>query len=317
MILLLGASGYMGGAFAEALRERGWAYRACARSEADYTRFDVLLGLLRRERPELVVSAAGFTGRPNVDACEEARAETLAGNVLFLQTLAHACRVVEVPWGHVSSGCIYAGAKVEEGGVLRVERDLMKAGLREGWESGRMILRGFTEEDEPNFSFHRPPCSFYSGSKALGEEAVRGLGGGYLWRLRIPFDGVDHPKNYLSKLLTYPKLYDNVNSISHRGDFARACLDLWGVRAPFGVYNVTNPGWVTTRQVVGLIQEVWRSDRRFEFWQSDEEFYRLAARAPRSNCVLDEGKLVGAGVRVRPVTEALRDSLERWVPAGG
>jgi hypothetical protein len=32
---------------------------------------------------------------------------------------------------------------------------------------------------------------------------------------------------------------------------------------------------------------------------------------------LDEGKLVGAGVRVRPVTEALRDSLERWVPAGG
>ena len=51
-------------------------------------------------------------------------------------------------------------------------------------------------------------------------------------------------------------MYDNVNSISHRADFARACLDLWKRRAPFGTYNVTNPGFVTTRQVVELIEEI-------------------------------------------------------------
>ncbi len=82
--------------------------------------------------------------------------------------------------------------------------------------------------DEPNFTFRRPPCSFYSGTKALGEEAISDIGQNYIWRLRIPFDQFDNPRNYLSKLQNYPKVYDNVNSLSHRGDFVAACLDLCG-----------------------------------------------------------------------------------------
>ena len=35
----------------------------------------------------------------------------------------------------------------------------------------------------------------------------------------------------------YAKVYDNVNSISHRADFVSACLDTWKLRAPFGIYN--------------------------------------------------------------------------------
>ena len=93
-------------------------------------------------------------------------------------------------------------------------------------------IRGFTETDEPNFSFRDPPCSFYSATKALAEEAIAGIGQSYIWRLRIPFDSVDNPRNYLSKVQRYAKVYDNVNSISHRADFVRACLDLWALRAP-------------------------------------------------------------------------------------
>jgi dTDP-4-dehydrorhamnose reductase len=312
MILLLGSKGYIGQAFGEALRERGWGFRPVSRAEADYTHFDVLLSLLRRETPEFVVSAAGYTGKPNVDACETAQADTLAGNTLFPQTLAHACHAAGVPWGHVSSGCIYSGAKFLRDGRLEVEKDLMSPRAQTLLRDHPEAVRGFTEEDEPNFSFRRLPCSFYSGSKALGEEAVRGLGGGYLWRLRIPFDHVDLPKNYLSKLLAYPRLYENVNSISHRGDFVRACLDLWAMRAAFGIYNVTNPGYVSTRQVVEKIQAVLRPERKFEYWSSDEEFYRLAAKTPRSNCILDGAKLAAAGVRIRGVDEALEASLRGW-----
>ena len=51
-------------------------------------------------------------------------------------------------------------------------------------------IHGFTETDPPNFSFRDPPCSFYSGTKALGEEAIAGIGQSYIWRLRIPFDEI-------------------------------------------------------------------------------------------------------------------------------
>jgi len=314
MILLLGASGYIGEAFAGELQRRKTAFTPIARKQVDYTRFDVLLDFLKTKKPEFVINAAGYTGKPNVDACELDKAGTLAGNTLLPQTVAHACAVAGVPWGHVSSGCVFSGAKVTVNGQRRVEKDMTKPELRALAEKSPEKIHGFAEADTPNFSFRDGPCSFYSGSKALGEEALAGIGQSYVWRLRIPFDEIDGARNYLSKVQRYAKVYDNVNSISHRADFVRACLDLWQRRAPFGVYNVTNPGFVTTRQVVGLIEQFLKPARKFEFWSGDEEFYHFAARTPRSNCVMDVSKLLSAGVKIRPVAEALEDSLKNWQP---
>jgi dTDP-4-dehydrorhamnose reductase len=314
MILLLGATGYMGEAFAAELRRRGWPFRAVSRADVDLTRFDALLRFLRDTRASFLINAAGFTGKPNVDACETRRAETLLGNVLLPQSLAHACSVAGIPWGHVSSGCIYNGGKIRHGDTLEVVPDLMTPAHRARIEAHGPDLLGFTEEDPPNFSFRAPPCSFYSGTKALAEEAILGTGQAYIWRLRIPFDEFDGPRNYLSKLQRYPRVYDNVNSISHRGDFVRACLDLLERRAAFGIYNVTNPGYITAREVIQQVEAILRPSRRFEFWENDEEFYRQGVRTPRSNCILDTAKLLAAGVHLRPVSEALEEALRRWQP---
>ena len=323
MILLLGASGFIGSAFAAELHRRQTPFTALARAQFDYTRFNLLLDYLRRERPAFVINAAGYTGKPNVDACETARADTLLGNALLPQTIAHACAVAEIPWGHVSSGCIFSGAKTSSSPVGKthtdpaphIEKDLTRPDLRALVDRDPAAIHGFTEDDEPNFTFRDPPCSFYSGSKALGEEALRNSEKTYIWRLRIPFDELDNPRNYLTKLQRYARVYDNVNSISHRGDFARAALDLWERRAPFGTYHITNPGFITTRQVIALIEKILRPARPFEFWESDAEFYQTAAKTPRSNCVLDVSKLLATGVAMRPVTDALEDSLRRWQPA--
>lgn len=320
MVLLLGATGYIGTAFVEELNRRAIPFAAPQRKDLDYTRFDLLWAHLKSARPSFVINAAGFTGRPNVDACESARAETLLGNTLFPQSLAQACLATGIPFGHVSSGCIYTGARIAQNGESRIEPDLTKPDLRllvdtelraSNFGLNPCSIRGFTEQDPPNFSFRSPPCSFYSGTKALAEEAMAPLQNGYLWRLRIPFDEFDNPRNYLTKVQTYSKVYDNVNSVSHRTDFVRACLDLWSMRAPFGTYNITNPGWITTRHVVDKIKGILKPAREFEFWQNDAEFYKFA-KAPRSNCIMDVSKLLSAGIRIRPVDEALDHSLRNW-----
>ena len=77
---------------------------------------------------------------------------------------------------------------------------------------------------------------------------------------------------------------------------------------------MTNPGFVTTRHVVAQIEKHLKPARKFEFWASDEEFYKVAAKTPRSNCVMDVSKLLAAGVKIRPVEEALEDSLKHWKP---
>jgi len=312
MIVLLGSTGYIGQAFETTLRERGAKFISLSRRQIDYTQFEALRKFLEKNAVTFLINAAGYTGKPNVDACEKNWADTLHGNTIFPAMVAHVCASLGIPFGHISSGCIFSGAKIFENGVERIEKDLTKPDLQKLLQKNPSTIRGFSEADEPNFTFRSPPCSFYSGSKALAEEAIKSVGQNYIWRLRIPFDEFDNARNYLSKIQNYAKVYDNVNSLSHRGDFVRACLDLWEKRAPFGIYNLTNSGFVTTRQVVGMVEKILQPKRKFEFWSSDEEFYRVAAKTPRSNCVLDISKILSADVKIRSVEEALEDSLHEW-----
>ena len=314
MVFLLGYSGYIGQAFGQELAQRGIPFRPISRQEINYADYRSLRTTLQKEKPEFVINAAGFTGKPNVDACENQKGETVAGNVTLAQTVAQACDVAGVPLGFVSSGCIYTGAKVRrECGTWAVEDRLTEPLISELLSKRSDRVAGFTETDEPNFCFTHNNCSFYSGTKALAEEVMLQFPDYYVWRLRIPFDEFDGSRNYLSKVQRYAKVYQNWNSISHRADFVAACLDTWLQKIPGGVYNVVNPGYISTREVVEKIQQRLTSAWKPEFWKSDDEFYRFGAVTPRSNCILDTTKILKAGIRIRSSAEAMEDALNRWV----
>ena len=313
MVFLLGATGYIGQAFDKELAQRKIPFRVVSRKEIDYTDYRVLRAALQKEKPEFVINAAGFTGKPNVDACENQKGETVAGNVTLAQTVAQACDAAGVKLGFVSSGCIYTGAKVrQECGTWAVEDRLTEPLVSELLSTRSERVAGFSETDEPNFCFSHNNCSFYSGTKALAEEVMAGFPDFYVWRLRIPFDEFDGHRNYLSKVQRYAKVYQNWNSISHRGDFVAACLDTWLQKITGGVYNVVNPGYISTREVVQKIQERLKPAWKPKFWESDDEFYRFGAVTPRSNCILDTTKILKAGIRIRSFQEALDEALECW-----
>ena len=315
MVFLLGSSGYIGQAFGQELAQRGIPFRPISRQEINYADYRSLRTTLQKEKPEFVINAAGFTGKPNVDACENQKGETVAGNVTLAQTVAQACDAAGIRLGFVSSGCIYTGAKVrKECGTWAVEDRLTEPLVSELLSKRSDRVAGFSETDEPNFCFAHNNCSFYSGTKALAEEVMSQFPDFYVWRLRIPFDEFDGQRNYLSKVQRYAKVYQNWNSVSHRRDFVAACLDTWLQKAPGGVYNVVNPGYVSTQEVVEKIREKLKSGWSPDFWGSDDEFYRFGAVTPRSNCILDTTKILKAGIKIRPVAEALAEALDRWVP---
>jgi dTDP-4-dehydrorhamnose reductase len=306
----------MGQAFGKELSQRGIPFRPVSRKEINYGDYRVLRAALQKEKPEFAINAAGFTGKPNVDACEKERGETIAGNITLAQTVAQACDTAGVRLGFVSSGCIYTGAKVRrECGTWAVEDRLTEPLVSELLSKRSDRVAGFSETDEPNFCFAHNNCSFYSGTKALAEEVMAGFPDFYVWRLRIPFDEFDGVRNYLSKIQRYPKVYQNWNSISHRRDAVAACLDTWLQKIPGGIYNMVNPGYISTREVVQKIRQRLKPRWEPEFWHSDDEFYRFGAITPRSNCILDPGKLLKSGIRIRPVEEALEEALDRWVKA--
>jgi dTDP-4-dehydrorhamnose reductase len=286
MIYLLGGSGYVGHAYQALLTRKGIPFRNLRRAEVDYTNVEVLRAALLRDKPEFLINAAGYTGKPNVDACELHKHECLFGNAVLPGIVADACAAAGVPWGHVSSGCIYSGARPDGS--------------------------GFREDDTPNFTFRTNHCSFYSGTKALGEEVLAGKPDVFVWRLRIPFNNVDNPRNYLTKLIRYSRLLEATNSISQLEEFCAATFACWEKRVPFGTYNITNPGQVTTHEVVDLIRKSGVSDKEFVFFKDEDEFMHVAAKTPRSNCVMDSSKLASVGIQMTEVHAAVARDLSRW-----
>ncbi len=286
MIYLLGGSGYVGGAYQALLRKKGIPFVNLRRADVDYSNPAILRAALLRDRPDFLINAAGYTGKPNVDACELHKAECLYGNAVLPGVIAQACADAGIPWGHVSSGCIYTGSRPDG--------------------------TGFTETDAPNFTFRQNNCSFYSGTKALGEEVLQGQSQLYIWRLRIPFNHEESPRNYLTKLMRYSRLLEAENSISQLEEFVAATFACWEKRIPFGTYNVTNPGHVTTREVVEMIKQSGVCTKEFSFFQSEDEFMHVAAKTPRSNCVMTSAKLAAAGIQMTEVHEAVRRDLRNW-----
>jgi dTDP-4-dehydrorhamnose reductase len=290
MIYLLGGTGYVGQEFQAQLRARGIAYKNISRYEFDYNEPNRLYNALSIDKPEFLINCAGYTGKPNVDACELDKANCLRGNAVLPGIIADACKKLNIPWGHVSSGCIYTSS----GHV---------------WRSN-----GWTEEDKPNFTFRsKGGCSWYSGTKGLGEEVLAGYDNVYIWRLRIPFNNINSPRNYLSKLMNYNTLLDATNSLSDLNEFVSACLDSYLNKLPYGIYNVTNPGKVTTKEVIELINKYKIVDKEFKFFKDESEFMKVAAKTPRSNCVLDSSKILNAGIKLTEVHEALDKVLSNWV----
>lgn len=289
MIVLLGASGYIGSAFSKRLALHSIESTAVSRKDVDYTQPSLLREFLRSQPVDFLINCSGYTGRPNVDGCETNQVECFKANVDFPVTIAEVCSELKLYWGHISSGCIYNGSS---------ERP-----------------DGFIETDEPNFSFQSPPCSYYSGTKALAESRLANFENIYLWRPRMPFNQFDGPRNYLSKLLRYDCLLNATNSISHLDEFVDACIECWLKRVPPGIYNVVNTGAVTTFEIVDLIQRILKPKRDFQFFRNESHFMQVAAVAPRSNCILDNQKLKSAGIAMRDAREAIEQSLIHWTTA--
>tara|TARA_B100000902_G_scaffold399837_1_gene472896 strand:+ start:556 stop:1425 length:870 start_codon:yes stop_codon:yes gene_type:complete len=289
MYIVLGKNGYIAEAIIKELKYRKLNYVAFSRSDLDYTNFKEFQNYYHINynssstptKNSTIINCAGYIGKPNVDACESNKGDTIMGNVVFPTNLANHCTTNSSTLVQISSGCIYNGYE-----------------------------KHFSEEDEPNFTFRNG--SFYSGTKALCERMILNHNPrSYIFRLRIPFDEYSSPRNYLTKLLSYETLLDVENSLSHRGDFASYTIDLLEQKVPHGIYNITNRGSVTTKQVVELIKKYNLSSKNFKFFDDLNSFSEEVV-APRSNCVLDTSKLESY-IKTRSAEEALKDSLSKYL----
>lgn len=290
MILLLGGSGYVGQAFARGLRARNLEFVAPGRRELDGLSKDAVAAAVDALKPRFVLNAIGFTGRPNIDGTEREKLHTLITNTTVPGILGEVLGARGIRLGHVSSGCIYDGARPD--------------GLP------------FREDDPPNFAFSHPLASWYSRTKAMAETLLRDCPTATIWRLRIPFDEFDNERNYLTKIQCYDRLLEVSNSISQLQEFAHTCLETMTRELPAGIYNVVNPGVIKTSEVAEALRRHGICHRTFEFFEDEADFLSTPGRVKRANCILSSEKLSRLGLGLREIHQALDETLKKWTPRG-
>jgi len=290
MVLLLGGSGYIGQAFQRVLKARGIGFVAPSHKDVDAADAGAVRRLVQAIKPRIAINAIGFTGRPNIDGTEREKLRCLQANTLVPGVLAEVFESERIRWGHVSSGCIYDGSRPDG--------------------------TGFTEEDPPNFAFGDSRAGWYARTKAMAETLLAGRPGCLVWRMRIPFDQFDHPRNYLTKLMTYERLLDVRGSISQLQEFSGAALESLLHQVPDGVYNLTNPGAISTREIVEAIQARGLCKKEFEYFTDEQEFLAAAPeRVKRATCTLSTRKIEATGIRLTGVGEAVSRALASWAPS--
>lgn len=283
-IVLLGYKGYVGEKFYKYLIEKDIEIYALSRDNFNFLDYNKLYQIIKNVEPNYIINAAGYTGRPNVDACEKNQVSCWQGNVTLPKIVSEISNHLKIKYIQLSSGCIYKG---------------MKYG------------KGFTEDDKPNFCFDQPPCSYYSGTKAIAEDILKNDPYAYICRLRIPFNHEKDSKNYITKLLNYNTLLNATNSLSNIDEFIDACFYLLINECSTGIYNITNTGSIDTFDVTKLLNK-YITKKAFNFFKDEEQFYSQAAITPRSNCVLDNSKLIKAGFNIKNVEDSLLNSIQKY-----
>src|SRR3989344_4964506 len=99
-ILIFGGRGWIAGKYGE-------FFKGAVLSSVDIANPFYVSASLDRVQPDVVINAAGKTGRPNIDWCEHHREETFRSNVTGPMVLAGLCARRDIYLVHLSSGCVF------------------------------------------------------------------------------------------------------------------------------------------------------------------------------------------------------------------
>jgi 3,5-epimerase/4-reductase len=275
-ILIIG-KGYMGQRCAGE-----WGDSAVLSDAMIETRQDAI-DEIERVNPDVVFNAAGIKGKPNVDWCEDHQVETMRGNTILPMILADACAQTGKYLLHMGSGCIFYGESHHDDCAWR-------------------------EHDHGN------PHPVYSRSKWAADLMLSTLPNVGIARIRMPIDWIPAPGNLIDKLASYPKIIDVENSVTILDDMIDVFYQLMEKKAS-GIFHVTNPGTMKHRDLMKLYEELVDPSHTNE-WISNEELVEQGlATKGRSNNFLASEELEKVGIKMRPVYEALHDTMEKYAEA--
>ena len=252
-----GKTGWIGQQICEIFKKQGKKFFvADSRTENR----ESVIAEIERTKCTHVINAAGVTGRPNVDWCEDHKPETIRANVIGVLNVADICASKGIHHLLYATGCIFE------------------------YDATHVIGgKGFTEEDKPNFH-----SSFYSHTKAMVEDMLAQFPTTCVLRVRMPLSDDLSPRNFITKIVKYDRVVNVPNSMTVLTELLPVSV-IMAERKLTGVYNFCNPGAISHNEILDLYTKVIDPTYTYTNFSLDEQAQIL--KAGRSNNTLDHTKL--------------------------
>lgn len=257
--LVYGAQGWIGGKLIVLLREKG---HTVIEGNSRLENRESVEAEIIAAKPDFVLNAAGKTGRPNVDWCEDHKQETIRSNLIGALTLADLCYKYGIHMTNFGTGCIYEYD----------EKHPMNSGI------------GFKEEDTPNFD-----KSYYSKTKIMLDTLLQDYPNVLNLRLRMPISDDLNPRSFITKIIGYKRVVNIPNSMTILTDLLPIAIEMTE-RKMTGVYNFVNPGVISHNEILDLYKKFIDSSFTYQNFSLEEQSKIL--KAGRSNNELDADKLL-------------------------
>jgi dTDP-4-dehydrorhamnose reductase len=229
-ILIIGATGTLGQAFARICAHRGLAYVLTSRAELDITDEASIAAALERHRPWAVINAAGFVRTWEAD---DRLDECHASNAIGPELLGRACKVAVIPLVTFSSDLVFDGK----------------------------LGRAYVEPDEP------APSSAYGHSKAAAESRLLAMDADALIIRTSTFFGPWDRYNFLFDTIAKLKRGEqivasdrSVVSPTYVPDLVHATLDLL-MDGEKGIWHLTNQGAISWHELAREAATAAKLDR--------------------------------------------------------
>lgn len=222
--LLFGSTGWIGSSLSsqlEAISEE------VIRSTLHPLTFEEVKTEIQKHQPDRIICSIGRTFGPGyntIDYLEQKGklSENLESNLLVPVWIAQA---TTVPILYIGTGCIF-------------EYDSIHTEENE---------EGFLESDIPNFT-----GSSYSTVKGTTDRLMAGFPHVINARIRMPISKDWHPRDFITKIMSYSKITSIKNSMTVLDDIFPILLATLYEGKQFGTVNAVNPGVMSHKEILRL-----------------------------------------------------------------
>jgi dTDP-4-dehydrorhamnose 3,5-epimerase-like enzyme/dTDP-4-dehydrorhamnose reductase len=230
--IIIGRTGYLGNHIFSILKKQNKNVIAITTRLQEIERIKEQLLLYK---PKYVINAAGLTGSPNIDWCDDNKEKTIETNITYQLTLCHICKELNIHLTIFGSGGIFKNNKI------------------------------YTENDRGDY-FDK----FYSEARIYLENICKNYNNILYLRINYPISSCNNKKNLLIKLSKYTSIANSNLSITCVDSLFPLLSEIIENKE-IGIFNFVNPGVANLVQIKKMYNKSKKITDKFNIIEDNDK----------------------------------------------